>query len=280
MQILNCGHQNYEWGKSSTNSCIYKIQESNPIISSTLNPQAKYAELWIGTNKSLPSYLNECPKLSLSEYLQKNPKYLGKTIDNSHNGKEETEGCELSFLMKILSVGKTLSIQAHPDKDLAVMLHQTSPDIYKDSNYKPEMAIALSKFEALSNFAKPERIQENLLEYEEFKTLFSEDVLNSFFKSQNKESLMSLVTNLFQTPESIWKESLKKLIERLQKKEILTERDRVVLRLQEQFPLDIGIFFSLFMNYAVLSPGDCLVMRPNEPHAYLEGDCIECKIFY
>lgn len=64
------------------------------------------------------------------------------------------------------------------------------------------------------------------------------------------------------------------------KKEILTERDRVVLRLQEQFPLDIGIFFSLLMNYAVLSPGDCLVMRPNEPHAYLEGDCIECKIFY
>jgi mannose-6-phosphate isomerase len=41
-------------------------------------------------------------------------------------------------------VNKALSIQAHPDKKLAEQLNKEFPDIYKDDNYKPEMAIALT----------------------------------------------------------------------------------------------------------------------------------------
>ena len=40
-------------------------------------------------------------------------------------------------------------IQAHPDKKLAERLHRDRPDIYKDTNHKPEMALSLSSFEAL-----------------------------------------------------------------------------------------------------------------------------------
>lgn len=39
--------------------------------------------------------------------------------------------------------------KAHPDKQLARALHATAPELYKDSNHKPEMAIALTEFEAL-----------------------------------------------------------------------------------------------------------------------------------
>jgi mannose-6-phosphate isomerase len=56
---------------------------------------------------------------------------------------------ELPFLFKVLSVQKALSIQAHPDVALARRLHATKPDLYKDANHKPEMAIALTQFEAL-----------------------------------------------------------------------------------------------------------------------------------
>ena len=49
-------------------------------------------------------------------------------------------------------VAKALSIQAHPDKQLAVQLHKLQPNIYKDDNHKPEMAFAITKFEALCGF--------------------------------------------------------------------------------------------------------------------------------
>lgn len=52
----------------------------------------------------------------------------------------------------MLSVAKPLSIQAHPDKVLAEELHKLHPDIYKDGNHKPEMAVALTEFEALYGF--------------------------------------------------------------------------------------------------------------------------------
>lgn len=49
-------------------------------------------------------------------------------------------------------MGKALSIQAHPDKELARTLHKLHPDLYKDGNHKPEMALALTNFEALCGF--------------------------------------------------------------------------------------------------------------------------------
>lgn len=49
-------------------------------------------------------------------------------------------------------MAKALSIQAHPDKELARMLHKMRPNVYKDPNHKPEMAIALTEFKALCGF--------------------------------------------------------------------------------------------------------------------------------
>lgn len=45
-----------------------------------------------------------------------------------------------------------MSIQAHPDKKLAEILHKSQPDVYKDDNHKPEMVLAVSEFEALCGF--------------------------------------------------------------------------------------------------------------------------------
>jgi mannose-6-phosphate isomerase class I len=53
----------------------------------------------------------------------------------------------------VLSVAKALSIQAHPDRDLAAALHALRPATYRDSNHKPEMAVAVTEFHALCGFA-------------------------------------------------------------------------------------------------------------------------------
>lgn len=49
-------------------------------------------------------------------------------------------------------MAKALSIQAHPDKELAKKLHKRHPNLYKDDNHKPEMALAITQFEALCGF--------------------------------------------------------------------------------------------------------------------------------
>lgn len=49
-------------------------------------------------------------------------------------------------------MAKALSIQAHPDKELAKGLHKLQPNLYKDGNHKPEMALAITEFRALCGF--------------------------------------------------------------------------------------------------------------------------------
>jgi mannose-6-phosphate isomerase len=41
-------------------------------------------------------------------------------------------------------------------------------------------------------------------------------------------------------------------------------------------PQDVGIATSLIMNWIKVAPGNAVYMGPNELHAYLEGDIIEC----
>lgn len=52
----------------------------------------------------------------------------------------------------MLSVARALSIQAHPDKELAGFLNMLKPNVYKDANHKPEMVLAVTEFEALCGF--------------------------------------------------------------------------------------------------------------------------------
>mmetsp|Transcript_672 Transcript_672/g.952 ORF Transcript_672/g.952 Transcript_672/m.952 type:complete len:222 (+) Transcript_672:1116-1781(+) len=59
----------------------------------------------------------------------------------------------------------------------------------------------------------------------------------------------------------------------------LKERDnavqKLILRLNADYPGDIGVMMPLLLNYLVLESGECFYMAPNEPHAYLKGDLIE-----
>lgn len=82
----------------------------------------------MGTHSSLPSKLID-GKL-LSDHLASDPlKLLGKPISDQY-------GSRLPFLFKVLAIGKALSIQAHPDRPLAIKLHKERPDVYKDDNHK------------------------------------------------------------------------------------------------------------------------------------------------
>lgn len=80
----------------------------------------------MGTHDTLPTYVNST---KLSAVLASNPEeYLSsKVLDRYPSARDG----HLPFLFKVLSIGKALSVQAHPDKELAEQLHRERGDVYK-----------------------------------------------------------------------------------------------------------------------------------------------------
>jgi mannose-6-phosphate isomerase len=60
--------------------------------------------------------------------------------------------------------------------------------------------------------------------------------------------------------------------------ELEVEEDvaRLVVRLNEQYPADIGVLCTFVLNVVHLSPGQAMFLGANEPHAYLRGEIVEC----
>lgn len=85
----------------------------------------------MGTHHTSPSrLLDSSTQEKLSDYLAANPKLIGAHVVDRF--KDEGAGAgNLPFLFKVLAIGKALSIQTHPDKEMARKLHAERPDVYK-----------------------------------------------------------------------------------------------------------------------------------------------------
>lgn len=174
MRRLNCAVQNYAWGKRGSDSKVAQLKTLENEGFETEEDKT-YAELWMGTHPNGPSRVmpeagdfiegaeENHAGIFLIEMLETHPHFLGDLEDVG----------DLPFMFKVLSINKALSIQAHPDKKLAERLYATRPDLYKDDNHKPEMAVALSDFEGLCGFRPFEEIVFNLHRYPELRGLVS-----------------------------------------------------------------------------------------------------------
>eukprot|EP00466_Bigelowiella_natans_P001678 jgi/Bigna1/92704/estExt_fgenesh1_pm.C_550007 len=247
--------QKYAWGKIGTASAVAQLSQQK------VDEKSPYAELWMGTHHKAPGMVTVNGKKEL----------LSKVI-----------GAELPYLFKVLSVGKALSIQAHPDKKLAEQLHKDRPEVYKDPNHKPEMTYAVTKFEAMCGFRPPKEIAAYLASYPEFKKLVGEETSKSFItcaEGTDEQALKKALTQLFTTVMEANKDDVAKQVEAMCKRLDSSQQgeiEKLLLRLNGQYPLDVGVFAPLFLNYVVLQPGDAMFLSANEPHAYLDGNCIEC----
>ena len=89
----------------------------------------------MGTHPNGPSMvIADQGEMLLSDWIATDRSVMGDKVNSTFGG-------SLPFLFKVLSVNKSLSIQAHPNKSHAEQLHASRPDVYKDPNHKPEMAI-------------------------------------------------------------------------------------------------------------------------------------------
>jgi len=267
---LECAVQTYDWGKLGADSLVYILQSQTQ---RNLSEDRTYAELWMGTHPNAPSKLIEDSSKTLSSYLQS---IYGNLPQQSW---EFEERGNLPFLFKVLSVAKPLSIQAHPNKEWAKNLHAQSPEIYKDPNHKPELACALTPFEALCGFRDLQEILSLITsQVPELKELlgnqFVEDVIKS---SEPAEARMKLLfERLMNADENQIKFHLQSLISRLESTSQRTELDNLVIRVHREYPGDIGVFCLYFLNYLQLQPGEAMFLGANLPHCYLSGNCVEC----
>lgn len=245
-----------------------------------------YAELWLGThpngmsNVIIPNEDGSLSSVPLIHYVQKNPElHLGVT-----GVTEMSDDYDLTFLFKVLSIEKVLSIQAHPDKYLAAQLHKKKPHMYKDPNHKPEMAIALTDdFEAMCGFRPIYDIVSNLLDYPEFTDLIGsirhdllECVLGAKCSEHNRNTLKRLFHVYMTANHDHLQRNISKISERLTEKANPTALDLLILKLIDQFPGDPGIFAPIIFNHVKLSAGQAFYIGANEPHAYIQGDILEC----
>ncbi|TPX36063.1 hypothetical protein SeMB42_g07109 [Synchytrium endobioticum] len=276
--------QSYDWGKLGASSKVATCMHSHSSNQFLMKEDTPYAELWMGTHPNGPSVVNHDdddgshqPKTHLKHVLS--PRNLSAWCNEKFQG-------DIPFLFKVLSIAKALSIQAHPDKALAEELHAKRPDLYKDSNHKPEMAIALTPFEALIGFRPLPEIAQHLSQYPEFKSLIGDVIATSFIQASatndtavGRKVLTDLFGTLVKSNASAVSQAVKQLVQRINSRNTELRKgstDELVARLDSQFPGDVGIFCAMMLNYVELHPGEAIYLAANEPHAYISGDCVEC----
>ncbi|KAF3932260.1 hypothetical protein ABW19_dt0202572 [Dactylella cylindrospora] len=281
---LRCGVNNYEWGKIGSSSRAANFASATTDLA--IDESKPYAELWMGTHPSLPSIDVETGR-SLQDLVSTNESLLGpEVVERFGAGK-------LPFLFKVLSINKALSIQAHPDKSLAEILHSNDPKNYPDDNHKPEMALAVTPFTGFCGFRPLLEIRAFLHNVPALASLLGEDVIARFealsssdSEDDRKQALVELYGKLMTSDSASIAFHAEALVASAREegeafaggKKLPDGRGYadLIIQLDSQFPQDIGLFSTFFLNFVYLNPGEGMFLQANEPHAYLSGDIIEC----
>lgn len=150
--------QSYDWGsRSALHTLLGLEQDGEPL-----------AELWMGAHPKGPSSASADggPSASLADLIRNDPvRMLGQRVLDDY-------GPRLPYLLKVLAAERALSLQVHPQPHRARAgfnrenregVPRDSPErSFHDDQHKPEMVVAVSRFEGLSGFRRPVRILELL----------------------------------------------------------------------------------------------------------------------
>jgi mannose-6-phosphate isomerase len=263
--------QFYDWGTKNLKAFIPKLLGINVV------KDLPYAELWIGAHpKASSEILIEGNKFPLNKIIEERPlEILGKYVADKFSNK-------LPFLLKVLSANNALSIQTHPNKEQAKKLHQSDPVNYPDDNHKPEIAIAIDTLTAIIGFRPVKEIQASINNIPELKEYFDKDLFIKIERSNNENELNSLIQGLYShiMREASDKETMtsviEKIVARLSSKQDLVSEEIQFLKQHKLFGADVGLLSFFFFNIVQLNPGQAIFTDAGIPHAYIEGNIIEC----
>lgn len=297
--------QGYAWGRRGEASLVHSLlHSSDPLSHPIPGDDSPGAELWFGDHPNGPS-VGRC--------WGSDPRGGGAPAGDAApaNPADPFGGSPVPYLLKVLSVGAALSVQAHPDKALAERLHRDSPEIYRDPNHKPELAVAVGgPFEAMCRFRPPGEILAHLETVPELAAVVREgatnvasgmvkgvtlppmfqnvppkpDLIDAMRESVGAgdggcaEQLRAVYTALMCAPDEFVESEIASLISRLKQMgpKSLSKAESLAIRLDAQYPGgDVGVLSAFLLNVVEVPEGGALFMGAGEPHAYISGNCVE-----
>lgn len=260
--------QEYDWGSTTA------ISE---LLGQAGQPDKPQAELWMGTHPKAPSeVLQDGVWKSLLELVEEHPDdILGKQIARRFHNK-------LPFLFKVLAAAKPLSIQAHPnseqarrgfmrENELGIPLKAPNRN-YRDDNHKPEIICALTVFWALKGFRE---VREIIRLLDKIQSPGLAKALTFLRDQPNREGLKGFFRHLMTMEKGKQNQIVEEAVGSAEK---LVNGDGVwqwIVKLNLEYPGDIGVISAIFLNLIQLTPGQAMYLPAGELHAYLEGVGIE-----
>lgn len=263
MYALHNGIRRYAWGSQTAMAEFLGRPSPSP------DPEA---ELWIGAYPSTPSRLEDGTELQA--LIASDPEgVLGTDALRRF-------GPRLPFLMKVLTIGAPLSLQAHPNADQAAkgfageqtagLTPEDPVRNYRDPRHKPELLCALTPVEALSGFrVVPETI-----------ALLDElgcTELTRLRTTVAGSGLAQAVRWIFMLPA----EDVADMVAAAGAAAAMIpagEHSQLgcwIARLATDYPADRGVILALLCNYVRLEPGEALSIPVGCLHGYLSGMGVE-----
>jgi mannose-6-phosphate isomerase len=272
--LLDNTVQHYEWGTRNAEAFIPHF------LGIPAEDDLPYAELWIGAHPKAPSSVRKNSEhIALPDFIGQAPEeILGAEAAGRFSS-------ELPFLLKVLSAGEPLSIQAHPNRQQAAGLHARDPQHYPDPNHKPEIAVALTHLTALAGFKPFGEIARTLQRYPVLAALAGEVVSGGVIDAAGtgtadtqraalKEFFRALMTRSLADP-ALLEETIDTL-EGQMREGPANEEIRLFLETRRLYRTDVGLLSMLLLNLMHLNKGEGLFLGPGIPHAYLSGTIVEC----
>lgn len=148
---------------------------------------------------------------------------------------------------------------------------------YRDDNHKPELVVALSRFEALAGFRDPRRTVE-LFRALDVPALASYTELLA--AQPDSGGLRTLFTTWITLPQNVLAALLPEVLDGCvrylsSRKRKFAPEARTALELAETYPGDAGVLAALLLNRLTLQPGQGLFLDAGNLHAYLRGVAVE-----
>ncbi|MDO5736250.1 MAG: mannose-6-phosphate isomerase, class I [Propionibacteriaceae bacterium] len=266
MLRITGSRQSYAWG----------TRDSIPAILNTPSDDEPFAEYWLGTHPLGDARIEN--QGALSTALTRQPELLGEATVEAFGGR-------MPFMMKLLSAGSPLSLQAHPSRTEAEQGYAreslngvplSSPDrSYKDDWPKPETVIALEPFEGLVGFRDP------IATAELFESLGLGEELASVIGPLRDRTTTPALQEVFLDVLSLGErrhlvdELLGAAVRHLDAPGEVGLFARTAVELDEHFPGDPSILAALLLNRFQLQPGEAISLGAGVMHAYLRGTCVE-----
>ncbi len=223
--------------------------------------------------------------VSLIDLVRSDPEFmLGESVANEY-------GPRLPYLLKVLAAAGPLSLQVHPKPHIAragfsrenregIDLHSPERN-YKDDQHKPEMILALTPFEGLSGFRRPERAAQLLAPVAGPTAAAMRDILTGAGVSDTRvrqafDLAIGLRAKDARAELDAAAESIADAIahERGQGRQV-SRGLLTALDLSKAYPGDPGMLVSLLLNRFSLKPGEAVFLRAGQVHAYLNGLGVE-----